>query len=115
MNEHEFKRRFPRASASVIKLNSGDVSDTGSPKKLKYVDRQQMETLLDKKALEKRYRLKFVRVEFHAAHGIELDEDNRKFIVKPLLDSLVSLGLAKSDKEIKSDVHQRMDKDNPNI
>lgn len=115
MNERKLRRLFPNAPESFIQRNKDNDIDSGGSSKSESMVRLQVENRMDKEALEKRFKLTFVGVEFHADHGIELDEDNRRFIVKPLLDSLVSIGLAKSDKEIKSNVLQRMDKGNADI
>lgn len=115
MNPHELKRRFPNAGKSFIKLNSDNPTNTGSTSKPEQLVRKQMEASDDKTAFTKRFKLVHVGVVFHAEHGIKLDEDNRRYTVKPLLDSIVSMGLAQSDREIKTDVLQRMDKDNPNL
>lgn len=57
------------------------------------------------------YRLCRVEIEFYAAHGKELDEDNRRYIAKPILDALVNLGFARNDKDITSETTQRLHKD----
>lgn len=109
MTEREFRRKYPHATESTIKRNQHLFEAPRSSYESESLDKRQMEKASDKGELAKRYRVKHVGVVFKANHGIELDEDNRRFIVKPLLDALVSMGLAESDKEIKTDVHQRLD------
>lgn len=54
----------------------------------------------------KEYYLKHVDVQFMAQHGKRLDEDNRRYIIKPILDAIVNLSIARSDKDITSEVTQ---------
>ena len=115
MNENKLRRLFPNAPESFIQRNKDHDFNSRSTSKPEQLARKQLEKKMDQATLEKHFKLSFVDVVFHADHGIELDEDNRRFIVKPLLDAIVSMGIAKSDKEIKSDVLQRMDGDHPNI
>lgn len=61
------------------------------------------------KTMGTQYRLCRVEIEFYAHHGQQLDEDNRRFIAKPILDALVNLGFARNDKDITSETTQRMD------
>ena len=109
VNANKLSRLFPHASNAFKRLNSDNNNAAGGPNKSEQLARKQLEKSLDKKTMEECYKLTFVDMVFHADHGIELDEDNRRFIVKPLLDAIVSMGIAKSDKEIKTNVLQRLD------
>lgn len=108
MTPNEIKRRFKNASASFTRLNSG-TDDSGMPGKPEPVDWQKLRETLGSEAVGIQYRLCHVEVEFHAAHGKRLDEDNRRYVVKPILDALVALGFAGDDKDITTETTQRND------
>lgn len=117
MTPNEIKRRYPHASSAFIRANT-DHADTGSsgmPSKPEPVDWQKLREACGSEAVGIQYSLCHVEVEFHAAHGKRLDEDNRRYIVKPILDALVNLGFASDDKNITSETTQRMDKTDINI
>lgn len=109
MNEHEFKRRFPRASQSTIKRNCDRFDAPGSSDQSQSLDRQFMEDSCGNEAVQDAYKLCHIEVVFYAAHGNELDKDNKNYVVKKIQDSLVELGFSRSDKDITSKVDQRMD------
>jgi hypothetical protein len=115
VNERKLKRIFPHASKDFIKRNTDNPIDSGSSDIPELLDRKQMGQIKRETTLEEKYMLRRVEVEFFANHGQELDEDNRRFIIKPILDAIVSLGISKTDKEIKSEVTQRFNESDINI
>lgn len=115
MNPRHLKRLFKNASDEFIKLNSDNIDDTRVSSESKPLDREEVCQALGGKKVGEEYSLKHVEMEFWATHGHKLDQDNARYTIKVVLDALVNLGFAKDDKEITSEVTQRMDKDNTDI
>lgn len=109
MNPNKIKRLFKYASPTFIKLNSDNANDTGVSCESEQMDREWISETSRGEEVREVDRKCFVSVEFFAGHGQKLDEDNRRYIAKPILDALVNLGFSKSDKLFKSEVTQRMD------
>jgi hypothetical protein len=115
MNENKLRRLFPHATESFIERNKDRDNDTGSSDQSKPLDRQEVCKTQRGEKMVSKYRLSHCEVEFFAGHGKRMDEDNRRYVIKPILDAIVSLGLAHDDADITSEVTQRMDKDNADI
>lgn len=88
---------------------------TRVPEKPKQVDQSPNGEALGGEAVGAQYCLRRVEIDFFANHGKELDQDNRRFIAKPILDALVNIGFASDDKNISSETTQRMDKTDINF
>ena len=114
MNENKLRRLFPRAGEAFIKANSDKTDDPRTPSGGKQAQEWVSETLGNGK-VEAQYRLRHVEIEFFANHGKRLDEDNRRYAAKPILDALVNLGFARDDKDITTETAQRMDDSKANI
>jgi hypothetical protein len=112
MNRNQLKRLFPNASKSTIAANNDQPRDPGVPSEPKQVDQERVGEAQRSEAMGAQYRLRHCTVDFYAGHGKQLDEDNRKFMVKPILDALVKLGFASDDKDITTETTQRKNEDN---
>lgn len=112
MNPNKLKRLFPHASKDFERLNSNMAEDKGMSGESEQMDRERTSEALGGKEMGAQYRLRHVDIVFFASHGKRLDEDNRRYISKPILDALVNLGFAGDDKDITSETTQRMDGNN---
>lgn len=117
VNERRISRLFPRASKSFIKLNSDRVDDPGMPDLAQSLDRKEVCKTQRGKAVDEKYSLKHVAIEFFSNHGRRMDKDNCAYVAKPILDALVNLGFADDDKEIDSEVIEKtgLDKDHSDL
>lgn len=113
MNPNKLKRLFPHASSTFRKLNTDNPTDPRMSSEPEQVDRKEVCETQRGKEMGKKYHLRHVEIEFFAGHGRVLDQDNRRYIAKPILDAIVNIGIEKDDKDITSDVTQGMDKANP--
>ncbi|MDD4989651.1 MAG: hypothetical protein PHV42_04475 [Candidatus Pacebacteria bacterium] len=106
---------FPNAHPESFKLNVRNSGGSRVPGKPEPVDEARTEEAQGSKAVGAQYRLRRVEIAFFANHGRKLDEDNRRFVAKPILDALVNLNYDKSDENITSETTQRMDKNQINF
>jgi hypothetical protein len=113
MTPNELKRHFPNATKSFIDKNS--TPSSRESKESEQVDKQRTGEACGSEKMGAQYSLRHCEVEFYASHGKVLDQDNRRYIPKVILDALVHLGFACDDKDITSETTQRMDKADINI
>lgn len=105
LTPNQFRRLFPYASKSTLICNNATESN-GMPSESEQVDRERLGEAFGSEEVGTQYRLCRVEINFIARHGKTLDEDNRRYIAKPILDALVNLGFASDDKDITSETTQ---------
>lgn len=115
MNPHQLKRLFPHVSKSVLRANQDNPDDPGSSKESEQVDQTRFSETCGSEEMGAQYRLCRVEIEFYTKHAVKLDEDNRRYVAKPILDALVNLGFASDDKDITTETTQRVGKANSDI
>ncbi len=114
MNEHEFREWLRTRSPGVQNLNK--TSNSRMPNQRKSLDQVQVGEEQRNETLGAQYKLVSCKIDYWCAHGKELDEDNATFSAsKPIADSVVNIGIARDDKDFKTQAAQRMDKNYSDI
>lgn len=115
--EKEFRKIFPRATETIIRLNCDPDRDSGVSDKSEQMDREKVFKTQRSQKMGTKYRLISCEILYWCGHGKLLDpSDNQSYAaIKPIADALVNIGAASDDKDFKATAAQRLNKDEVNF